>query len=116
MFDGFGVLVAYNDAVVLTKVVGHDDWQKPVYGAPVAMDHVRIDRGAVYSGTNNDRQIVANAVIYIRCFANLEIPALDDSWLQGMASFDDKKYTITAVNVLKDASGMSTWGYELEVL
>lgn len=116
MFDGFGVLVAYNDAVVLTKVVGHDDWQKPVYGAPVVLEHVRIDRGTVYSGTDNNRQVVASAVIYIRTAANPGMPVLDDTWLEGIAEFDSRKYTITTVNVLKDSDNPGIWGYELEVL
>lgn len=116
MFDDMDFLVAYNDAIVLTKVVGHDDWQKPMYGPPVSLGHVRIDRGTVYSGTNNDRQIVANAVIYIRTAANPGMPALDDTWLEGIAEFDNHKYTITTVNVLKDSDNPDIWGYELEAL
>ncbi|UVH22815.1 minor capsid protein [Lacticaseibacillus paracasei] len=44
------------------------------------------------------------------------MPLIDDSWLQGQAEFDSRKYTITTVNVLKDADTPEIWGYELEVL
>lgn len=116
MSDDMNFLVAYNDAIVLIKAVGHDDWQKPMYGPPVSLGRVRIDRGTVYSGTNNDRQVVANAVIYIRTAANPGMPVLDETWLEGIAEFDSRKYTITSVNVLKDSDKPDIWGYELEVL
>jgi hypothetical protein len=116
MFDELDTLVGYNDTLVLTPVINHDSWQKPVYGTPATLIHVRIDHGTVYSGMNNDRQIVAKAVIYIRRSVNPGMPAIDDSWLQGNAEFDGKTYVITTVNVLKDTVGTDVWGYELEVL
>ena len=116
MLDEIDDLISYNDSVTLFRVTGKDDWQKPIYSEPVVIGHARIDRGTVYSGTNNDRQIVAKAVIYIRCTGNSDMPLLDDSWLQGQAEFDNRKYTITTVNVLKDTDTPEIWGYELEVL
>jgi hypothetical protein len=116
MFDEIDDLISYNDSVTLYRVTGKDDWQKPIYSEPVVIGHARIDRGTVYSGTNNDRQIVAKAVIYIRRAGNSDMPLLDDSWLQGNAEFDGKTYVITTVNVLKGTVGTDVWGYELEVL
>lgn len=116
MSDDLDDLVAYNDDVTLTRIISRDEWQNPVYGTPESLKRVRIDRGTVYSGTNNDRQVVANAVIYIRPAANAGVSVLDDTWLGGLAEFDGRKYAITSVTVLKDADKPGIWGYELEVL
>jgi hypothetical protein len=114
MFDDD--LIQYNDVVTLKQRTGEDDWQKTVYGSPIVIPHVRVDRGTIYSGTNNNRQIVASAVIYMRLKENPEMPAIDETWLQGVAEIDGKPYTITTVNVLADPGMPVIWGYELEVL
>lgn len=116
MSDDLDELVAYNDDVTLTRIIRRDEWQNPVYGTPEPLKRVRIDRGTVYSGTNNDRQVVASATIYVRTAANPGMPELSDEWLGGQAEFDGRKYAITSVTVLKDADKPGIWGYELEVL
>lgn len=116
MFDDeLDDLVAYTDTVTLAQKVGKDDWQKPLYGDPITVK-ARVDRGTIYSGTNNDRQIVANAVIYLRTKLNPNMPVLGPDWLQGSATFDGHSYAITTVDTLMDAGMPVIWGYELEVL
>ena len=117
MFDSdLDELVDYVDSVTLNQVTGEDEWQKPVYGPDVVLERVRVDRGTVYSGSNNDRQIIANAVIYVRTEENQEMPILGPDWVKAKATIDGKPYTVTTVNALADPGHPVIWGYELEVL
>lgn len=59
---------------------------------------VRFDLRTIYSGSNNDRQIVANAtVIFMPPYTNPWIE-LDDSYIGSKIIFNAKEYTITTVN------------------
>lgn len=62
------------------------------------INNVRFDLRTVYSGSNNDRQIVANAtVIFMPPYTNPWIE-LDDSYVGSKIIFNTKEYTITTVN------------------
>ena len=59
---------------------------------------VRFDLRTIYSGSNNDRQIVANAtVIFMPPYSTPWIE-LNDSYVGSKIIFNDKEYTITTVN------------------
>lgn len=103
------------DTVTLERVIDTDNWQKPVYSDPVACQ-CRIDRDQVYSGTGNDREIVANATVFLYPGYTKSIPALDEMWLNGRAFFDGKPHIIKHVAVNKAPTQPATWSYELEVL
>lgn len=62
------------------------------------INHVRFDLRTIYSGTNNDRQIVANATVIFMPSYSQPWPKLDDSYIGSKIIFDGKEYTITTVN------------------
>lgn len=93
-----------------------DDWGNATLGDPLTFSHVRIDRTTVYSGTNNDRQIVANATVFIYAdYSEHDLSAWDD-WLKGQAEFDDHVHAIVAVNKLAAVGTSKIWALELGVL
>lgn len=102
------------DTVSLSFKQGIDDWQRPTYSDPVTVK-CRIDRGQIYQGTNNNREIIANAVIFL--YPKLvPMPVLNDSWLDGIAHFDGDDYTIQRIERNTEPTSADTFSYELEVL
>lgn len=70
----------------------------------------------IYSGTNNDRQVVANAVVFL--YASVANPFLKfDKNSQGnKIVFEGVEYTIKRVVDNRDPLSNEVWSYELEVL
>jgi hypothetical protein len=102
------------DTVSLSAKLGFDDWQRPTYSDPVTVK-CRIDRGQIYQGTSNNREIIANAVIFL--YPKLApMPVFNDSWLDGIAHFDGADYTITRVERNSEPASAEVFSYELEVL
>ena len=80
------------------------------------INNVRFDLRTVYSGSNNDRQIVANAtVIFMPPYTNPWIK-LDDSYVGSKISFNDKEYTITTVNRDMEPFSRKVYQYKLGVI
>ena len=80
------------------------------------INNVRFDLRTVYSGSNNDRQIVANAtVIFMPPYTDPWIE-LDDSYIGSKISFNDKKYTITTINRDIEPFSRKVYQYKLGVI
>ena len=81
-----------------------------------AINNVRFDLRTVYSGSNNDRQIVANAtVIFMPPYTDPWIE-LDDSYIGSKIIFNDKEYTITTVNRDMEPFSRKVYQYKLGVI
>ena len=77
---------------------------------------VRFDLRTIYSGSNNDRQIVANAtVIFMPPYSTPWIE-LNDSYVGSKISFNDKEYTITTVNRDMEPFSRKVYQYKLGVI
>lgn len=80
------------------------------------INNVRFDLRTVYSGSNNDRQIVANAtVIFMPPYTDPWIE-LDDSYIGSKISFNDKEYTITTINRDIEPFSRKVYQYKLGVI
>ena len=80
------------------------------------INNVRFDLRTVYSGSNNDRQIVANAtVIFMSPYTDPWIE-LDDSYLGSKIGFNDKEYTITTINRDMEPFSRKVYQYKLGVI
>ena len=80
------------------------------------INNVRFDLRTVYSGSNNDRQIVANAtVIFMPPYTNPWIK-LDDSYIGSKIRFNAKEYTITTVNRDMEPFSRKVYQYKLGVI
>lgn len=51
--------------LTLTDPTKTDEWGQPSAGKPVTIEHCVVQPQTIYSGSNNDRTIVANAVIFL---------------------------------------------------
>ena len=77
---------------------------------------VRFDLRTIYSGSNNDRQIVANAtVIFMPPYSTPWIE-LNDSYVGSKIIFNDKEYTITTVNRDMEPFSRKVYQYKLGVI
>ena len=89
-----------------------DDYEK----IRTDINNVRFDLRTVYSGSNNDRQIVANAtVIFMPPYTDPWIE-LDDSYIGSKISFNDKEYTITTINRDMEPFSRKVYQYKLGVI
>lgn len=80
------------------------------------INNVRFDLRTIYSGSNNDRQIVANAtVIFMPPYTDPWIE-LDDSYVGSKIIFNDKEYTITTVNRDIEPFNRKVYQYKLGVI
>ncbi|MQS44246.1 putative minor capsid protein [Companilactobacillus mishanensis] len=92
-----------------------DDWGKPKY-EDVKITHCVVQPQTVFSGSNNDRQIVANAIVFFYAQITTPMPTLDRDSVGSTITFDKHEYTITQIVDNRDPFGNEVWSYELEVL
>lgn len=77
---------------------------------------VRFDLRTIYSGSNNDRQIVANATVIFMSPYSTPWTKLDDSYIGSKIIFNDKEYTITTVNRDMEPFNGNIYQYKVGVI
>ncbi|KAA9252972.1 capsid protein [Streptococcus anginosus] len=100
------------DAVIVRKVSGKNDFGDIEYSDPLDVKPVRFDRSVSVIGTNNSKTRQKAGVIYIYPkFANVTV---DDSWLGATVNDGARDYTITGYqpNYLNG----KIFSYEIEVI
>ena len=80
------------------------------------INNVRFDLRTVYSGSNNDRQIVANATVIFMSPYSTPWIELDDSYVGSKIIFNDKEYTITTVNRDMEPFNGNIYQYKVGVI
>ncbi len=80
------------------------------------INNVRFDLRTVYSGSNNDRQIVANATVIFMSPYSTPWTELDDSYVGSKIIFNDKEYTITTVNRDMEPFSSNIYQYKVGVI
>lgn len=85
------------------------------------IDNVRFDLRTIYSGSNNDRQIVANATVIFMSPYSTPWIELDDSYVGSKIIFNDKRYTdkrytITTVNRDMEPFNGNIYQYKVGVI
>lgn len=80
------------------------------------INNVRFDLRTVYSGINNDRQIVANATVILMPPYSTPWIELNDSYVGSKIIFNDKEYTITTVNRDMEPFSRKVYQYKLGVI
>lgn len=80
------------------------------------INNVRFDLRTVYSGSNNDRQIVANATVIFMSPYSTPWTELDDSYVGSKIIFNDKEYTITTVNRDMEPFNGNIYQYKVGVI
>ena len=90
----------------------NDDYEK----ISTDINNVRFDLRTVYSGSNNDRQIVANATVIFMSPYSTPWIELDDSYVGSKIRFNAKEYTITTVNRDMEPFSRKVYQYKLGVI
>lgn len=102
--------------VQLGKITGHDRRNLPEYDMHT-FEECRLDLEPVYQGSGNDRQLIANGVLFLYSEFTTPFPKLDPSWLKGkMIDEDGNEYVITKIVPIQSVTSTKLYGYELEVI
>lgn len=105
-----------NQSVTLHMATGgEDDYGKPKT-TDVAVNHVIVQPQTIYSGSNNDRTITANAIVFLFADISTPMPKLTPDCVGWRLTFDGHDYVITNFVDNRDPYGNGVYSYELEVL
>lgn len=108
----------FPNSITLSKQISKQDdpYNDDYEEVSTEINGVRFDLRTIYSGSNNDRQVVANAtVIFMPPYTNPWIE-LDDSYIGSKIGFNDKEYTITTVNRDMDPFSGEIYQYKVGVI
>jgi hypothetical protein len=105
-----------NQSVTLHMTTGEED----DYGKPktvnMAISHVIVQPQTIYSGSNNDRTITANAIVFLFADISTPMPKLTPDCVGWHLTFEGHDYTIANFVDNRDPYGNGVYSYELEVL
>lgn len=106
-----------NQTITLQRATGKtDDYNKPILEPAVTINNCVVQPQSVYTGTNNNRQLVANAVVFIYAGVSSPMPKLTKDNYQSVVTFEGHDYTVQEIDDNRDPTSNETWSYELEVL
>lgn len=90
----------FQDSIVLkqTKVDPDDPYGEQKITQKVQIANCRFDLRTVYSGSNNDRQVVSNATIIMMNGYTWPWIEFDESYQGKKIEFQGHDYTITSIN------------------
>lgn len=94
----------------------NDVYDEPVFEDGVKIDHCVVHLRTVYSGTNNNREIVANGTVVL--FAGISSPliSLTKDDLGSKIVYEGKEYTLTNINEDLDPLSNELYQYKLQIL
>ncbi|WP_049507613.1 putative minor capsid protein [Streptococcus anginosus] len=100
------------DAVIVRKVAGKNNFGDVEYSDPLNVKPVRFDRSVSVIGINNSKTRQKVGVIYVYPkFANVTV---DDSWLGALVNDGARDYTITGYQL--NYLNSKIFSYEVEVV
>nr|WP_137625033.1 putative minor capsid protein [Lactiplantibacillus pingfangensis] len=102
--------------LTLTDVAKTDDWGKPLKLDPIKIEHCVVQPQTIYSGSNNDRTIVANAVVFLYPGISSPLPTITKNNVGSKLTFEGMEYTVQKIIDNRDPFGNAVYSYELEVL
>lgn len=106
-----------NQSVTFKKLTGHEGpYQKAVYDDPVEIKNCVFQPQTIYSGTNNNRQIIANAVLFIYAGISDPVPKITDKNIGSKVIFEGNSYTVQKLVDNRHPFDNGLFSYELEVL
>lgn len=99
-----------------------DDNGESVYDDPIEIDNCVVHLRTIYSGSNNDRTIVANGTVML--YKDISEPFINfskedvktDECLGSHVVYEGKTYTITNVNEDIELYSNDLYGYKLSII
>lgn len=92
-----------------------DDWGKSKT-EDISVEHCVVQPQTIYSGSNNNRTIVANAVVFFYSGITKPLPILNRKHVGSELTFEGQNYVIQKIVDNRDPFSNEVWSYELEVL
>nr|DAL94038.1 MAG TPA: Minor capsid protein [Caudoviricetes sp.] len=105
-----------NQSIVLRLIQGKDKWQKPIFSDPITINYMIFQPQTVYSGGNNNRQVVANAIAFLFEGVSDPMPTITKKHVGSEIDFEGDTYTITTIVDNRNPYSNEVYSYELEVL
>ena len=105
-----------NQSVVLHMTTGEEDDYGKAKTVDMAISHVIVQPQTIYSGSNNDRTITANAIVFLFADISMPMPKLTPDCVGWHLTFEGHDYVITNFVDNRDPYGNGVYSYELEVL
>lgn len=94
----------------------NDDWGKPLESDPTTIENCVVQPQTIYSGTNNGRTIVANAVVFLYAGISNPLPTITKEAVGATVKFEGTDYVVTKIVDNRDPFSNEVYSYELEVL
>lgn len=83
------------DTVTIQKPADTDKWGKVTYSDPIILKYVRFDRSVSHTGSGADRN--ENNFSVLMVYPKYTPIELDDSWLNGRVSDENRNYIIRKI-------------------
>jgi hypothetical protein len=107
-----------NQSVVLVKY--HQDeidrYHNVKKDNPIQIDNCLVHLATQYTGTNENRQLVANGVVYFYADCTNPFPELSKNNLGSKVTFEGVEYTVKTISQAKQPQSNDMFSYRLEVL
>lgn len=105
-----------NQSIALLVPTGKmDKFRKPVTET-ITIDHVIVQPQTIYSGSNNDRTVTANAIVFIFAEISEPMPKLTPDCVGWHLAFEGREYAITNFVDNREPYLDKVYSYELEVI
>lgn len=105
----------FNQSIKLRIKTGQNNYQEPTF-EDVSLTNCLVQPQTIYSGSNNGRTIVANALVVLYAPYTTPMPELNESHLGSQIVFSGHEYELTNIVTNYDPYSNEVWSYELEVL
>lgn len=105
-----------NQSVVIKVADGVEDDYGHAQTHDIVIEHAIVQPQTIYSGSNNNRTITANAIVFLFAGVTTPLPKIDKHWVGYHLTFEENDYTITNIVDNRDPFSNDVYSYELEVL
>ena len=108
----------FQDTVTLKKLVTNPDdpYDDKKVAEKTEIKNCRFTLRTVYSGTNDNRQLVSNASIVMMSTYTTPFIDFDDSYQGAIIDFNNREYTITTINRDIEPFSRKVYQYKLGVI
>ncbi|MGY5261914.1 putative minor capsid protein [Lactiplantibacillus plantarum] len=108
-----------NQTITLKKYLGTDPNDiyndSPLYETSI-IENCVFHPQTIYTGTNNSREVVANAIVYLYAGVSTPFPTLTKANYGSKIEFEGNEYSLQTIVDNRDPFSNDVISYELEVL
>ncbi|QAR22376.1 putative minor capsid protein [Limosilactobacillus fermentum] len=105
-----------NQTITLLVPTGKMDKVRKPVTETIMIDHVIVQPQTIYSGSNNDRTVTGNAIVFIFAEISDPMPKLTPDCVGWHLTFEGRDYAITNFVDNRDPYSNDVYSYELEVI